>query len=289
MGVRLKNYRFFNQQICAPPKFAGFWQGWRIRVKTRWNNFNKYRFLLSELVKKDIKLKYRRSYLGILWTLIEPILTTVVLTLVFSGLYEKGDKTFPVYILTGRLMYTFFSNSTKAASKSIRSNSAMIKKVYVPKYIYPLSSILSNYITFLLSLVILVAATFVFHVPLTIYAFQIIVPLFLVLVLAMGFGLILATMAVFFRDLEYLWGVVLMIMMYTSAIFYDIKDPEFAGIVWLLKINPLYDVIVNFRDAIFGNPLNPESLIIAAVYSFGTLFIGIFMFYKKQDKFILNI
>ncbi|MHB8131322.1 MAG: ABC transporter permease [Mobilitalea sp.] len=258
-------------------------------MKTLWNNFNKYRFLLSELVKKDIKLKYRRSYLGILWTLIEPILTTVVLTLVFSKLYERGDNTFPVYILTGRLLYTFFSNSTKAASKSIRSNSAMIKKVYVPKYIYPLASILSNYITFLLSLVILVIATFVFHVPLTIYAFQVIIPLFLVLVLAMGFGLILATMAVFFRDLEYLWGVVLMIMMYTSAIFYDIKDAKFADIVWLLKINPLYDVIVNFRDAIFGNPLNRESLIIAAAYSFGTLFIGIFMFYKKQDKFILNI
>ena len=96
-------------------------------------NLMKYRFLLLELVKKDIKLKYRRSYLGIFWTLLEPLLTMVVLTIVFSGLYGKADHTFPVYILTGRLLYTFFANSTKAATKSIRSNAAMIKKVYVPK------------------------------------------------------------------------------------------------------------------------------------------------------------
>jgi ABC-2 type transport system permease protein len=259
-------------------------------VKKIWNNFNKYRFLLGELVKKDIKLKYRRSYLGILWTLLEPLLTTVVLTFVFKGFYARGGEAFPVYILTGRLLYTLFSNSTKAAMKSIRSNSAMIKKVYVPKYIYPFSAVLSNYLIFLISLIILVVAMIVFQVPITIYILQAIVPLFLVLVLSIGCGMILATMAVFFRDLEYLWGVVLMLIMYTSAIFYDITDPRFADQAPIMRIvNPLYDIIVNFRDAIFGNPLNQESLIIAAAYSFGTLFIGIYLFYKKQDKFILNI
>ena len=94
-----------------------------------WNNFKKYRFLLAELVKKDIKLKYRRSYLGILWTLLEPLLTTAVLTFVFGNLLGKGGRTYPVYILTGRLLYTFFSNSTKAAMKSIRKNSGA--KVYL--------------------------------------------------------------------------------------------------------------------------------------------------------------
>src|SRR5690554_2356423 len=97
------------------------------------DNFNKYRFLLVELIKKDIKLKYRRSYLGILWTLLEPLLTTAVLTFVFGGLLGKGGRTFPVYILSGRLLYSFFAGSTKAAMKSIRKNSGMIKKVYVPK------------------------------------------------------------------------------------------------------------------------------------------------------------
>ena len=113
-------------------------------------NFKKYKYLLYEMTKKNIKLKYRRSYLGILWTLLEPILTTFVLSVVFISWRGKKDHTFPVYILTGRLLYSYFSLATKQAMKSIRSNSGMIKKVYVPKYIYPLSDILSNYITFMI-------------------------------------------------------------------------------------------------------------------------------------------
>ena len=90
------------------------------------DNFMQYRFLLSELVKKGIKLKYRRSYLGMIWSMLEPLLTMIVLTIVFGTLYGNTDRTFPVYILTGRLLYSFFSQSTKAALKSIRQNSAMI-------------------------------------------------------------------------------------------------------------------------------------------------------------------
>jgi ABC-2 type transport system permease protein len=244
---------------------------------------------LGELVKKDIKLKYRRSYLGILWTLLEPLLTTAVLTLVFSNLMDKGGRTFPVYILTGRLLYTFFSNSTKAAMKSIRSNGAMIKKVYVPKYIYPFSSILSNFVIFLISLIILFLATIVFRVMPTWYLLQIIVPLIMVLVLSMGIGMILATLAVFFRDLEYLWSVALMLIMYTCGIFYYVDKLNLGELSWIFNLNPLYLIIVNFRDAVFGNPLNLEALILSAVYSFGSLLIGILLFYKKQDDFILNI
>ena len=110
-------------------------------MKTYIENFKKYRFLLWELVKKGVKLKYRRSYLGILWTLLEPLLTMIVLTIVFGSMFGNPDPTFPVYILTGRLLYSFFSSATSGAMKSIRGNAGMIKKVYVPKYIYPLSSV----------------------------------------------------------------------------------------------------------------------------------------------------
>lgn len=258
-------------------------------MKSAWKNFNKYRFLLGELVKKDIKLKYRRSYLGIFWTLLEPLLTTAVLTVVFSNLLGRGGKTFPVYILTGRLLYTFFSNATKAAMKSIRSNGAMIKKVYVPKYIYPFSTILSNFVIFLISLVILFLAAILFRVMPTLYLLQIVVPLIMVLVLSMGVGMILATLAVFFRDLEYLWSVALMLIMYTCGIFYHVEDLKLGDHAWIFNLNPLYLIIVNFRDAVFGNPLNKEALILSAVYSLGSLLIGILLFYKKQDEFILNI
>ena len=253
------------------------------------NNFKKYRFLLVELVKKDIKLKYRRSYMGYIWTLLEPLLTMIVLALVFSGLYGRSDKLFPVYILTGRLLYTFFSNGTKAAMKSIRSNGAMIKKVYVPKYIYPLSAILSNYIIFLLSLVVLVAVGAVLGLRPNLYMLQAIVPLTLILVMSFGVGMILSTMAVFFRDLEYLWGVALMIIMYASAIFYQVESVAKPSNIWIFRLNPLYALIRNFRSAILYQEWMHIPSLIYAVFSFGTVIIGTIMFYKQQDKFILNI
>lgn len=258
-------------------------------MKNAWNNFIKYRFLLVELVKKDIKLKYRRSYLGILWTLLEPLLTTAVLTIIFGKFLGKGGRTFPVYILTGRLLYTYFANSTKAAMKSIRKNSGMIKKVYVPKYIYPFSTVLSNYVIFMISMIILFLAVIVFKIKPTWHLFQAIIPLSLLLVLVMGVGMILATLAVFFRDLEYLWSVVLMLIMYTSSIFYHVNDLDLGRRMWIFKLNPLYLIIVNFRNAIFGRPMDMEALWLAAMYSFGSLLVGIIFFYKQQDKFIMNI
>ena len=189
-------------------------------MKAYIENFKKYRFLLWELVKKGVKLKYRRSYLGILWTLLEPLMTMIVLSVVFGTLFGNKDPHFPVYILCGRLMYSFFSSATNGAMKAIRTNAGMIKKVYVPKYIYPLSSVLFNYIIFAISLIVLVVVSIVLKVYPTIYLAQAIIPLILLLITAFGVGMILSTMAVFFRDLEYLWSVGLMIIMYASAIFY---------------------------------------------------------------------
>lgn len=252
-------------------------------------NFVKYRYLLGELIKKGIALKYRRSYLGILWTLIEPLLTMIVLTIVFGTLFGNEDKTFPVYILSGRLLYSFFSNSTKVSMKSIRTHSSMIKKVYVPKYMYPLSSVLTDYIIFLISLIVLVGVGAVLKVKPTIYLFGAIVPLLILPVMCYGLGLILATMAVFFRDLEYMWSVALMLIMYTSAIFYKPEKIIRSGYGWLLEINPLYSVVSNFRNAIFGAPLNERALILSIAYSTLFLVVGTIMFAKKQDVFILYV
>lgn len=253
-------------------------------------NFKKYRYLLYELVKKGIVLKYRHSYLGILWTLLEPLLTMMVLTVVFSGWYGKADHSFPVYVLTGRLLYSFFSTSTKAAMKTVQNNAKMMKKVYVPKYIYPLSAVIYNYIIFLISLVVLLGVSIVLKVKPTMYLFQAVVPLALIFVMSLGVGLILATLNVFFRDLEYLWSVGLMLIMYSCAIFYDPSRLVKTGNDWIFKINPVYHVIANFREAVlFGKPLSMEYLIPSIIFSFGSLIVGIYVFYKKQDEFILHI
>lgn len=260
-------------------------------MKTYIENFKKYRFLLVELVKKGVKLKYRRSYLGLLWTLLEPMLTTAVLTLVFGSMFGNPDPQFPVYILTGRLLYSFFSSATNGAMRSIRTNSGMIKKVYVPKYIYPLSSVLFNFIIFALSLVVLVGSCVVFKVYPTIYMLQAVVPILLLLVTALGVGMILSTLAVFFRDLEYLWSVALMLVMYASAIFYPaerlLKQPGIYG--YVLKVNPIYLLIHNFRQAIYGHPMNMKFLLASVVFAVVSLIVGLIVFYKKQDEFILYV
>lgn len=253
-------------------------------------NFKKYRFLLYELVKKDIKLKYRNSILGLFWTLLEPLLTMLVLTLIFEHFYGNKIPKFPVYVLCGRLIYSYFSNGTKLALKSIRRNSSMIRKVYVPKYMYPLSSALSGYITFLISLLVLVAVAAVQDLKPTWYLLQAIFPLITIVIMTTGLGFILATLDVFFRDTEYLWSVILMLIMYMSAIFYNGADFIATNVNgWIVKFNPLYSVIANFRNSIYGEPMNVKYFLYSTGFSFIVLIVGVIMFYRKQDKFVLYI
>ena len=254
-------------------------------------NLKKFRFLFWELVKKDIKLKYRSSVLGVFWTLLEPLLTMIVLTLVFSNLLGKGDDNFPVYILCGRLLYSFFSNGTKVALKSVRKHGSMIGKVYVPKYMYPLSAVVSNYIMFIISLVVLAGVMIFEQVKITVYLLQAFIPMIIILIMTMGVGLILATFDVFFRDLEYLWTVFLMLIMYTCAIFYKVDNLKTAANEMIFKCNPLYSVISMFRDAVFGRSImdNSYNLWFSLCFSLGVFLVGILVFWRKQDKFILYV
>ena len=254
-------------------------------LRTFWNRRN----LLGELVKKGIKLKYRRSYLGIAWSLLEPLLTTAVLTIVFGTVFGNKKETFPLYILCGRLLYSFFSQSTKSAARSIRANASMIKKVYVPKYLYPLSCILYNYVITGISLLVLIPLCFYCHVKPTWRMVEVLIPLLQLFVLTFGFGIILSTITVFFRDMEYLWDVLLMVIMYTSAIFYYPEKLMKSGYDWILKYNPLYCIIMNFRHAMFGEAMNMHYVLYATVSSIVLAIIGTYIFYKNQDKFILAI
>ena len=259
--------------------------------------FMRYRYLLKELVVKGIKLKYRRSYLGLVWTLLEPLLTTIVLAFVFGELLGNDKPYFPVYILTGRLLYSCFSSTSKVAMRSIRANQAMIKKVYVPKYLYPLSTIIYNYVLFLLSLIILAALAIFYKVPMTWHVIEVFIPLIILFVLCVAAGLILSTVCVFFRDLEYLWEVIVMLIMYCSAIFYYVDRMGAAKHV--IKFNPLYCIISNVRCVVMeGGSIftsysfglsNLNMMIYSLIFSIVALIVGIVMFKKNQDKFILHI
>lgn len=258
-------------------------------MRTFISNFKKYQFLLGELTKKDVKLKYRNSVLGFVWTLLEPLLTMIVLTIVFGTIMQRKTEHYSVYILTGRLLYSFFSTGTKTALKSIRKNSGMIRKVYVPKYMYPLAATMSSFITFLFSLIVLVIVAGVQGIWPTRYLIGAVVPLATLFVMVTAIGFFLTTLDVFFRDLEYIWNVVTMLVMYMSAIFYEADTLLASKYGFLIRYNPLYAVITNFRNAVFGRPLEAFYTVYPIVFSLVVLVAGLFFFYKKQDRFVLYV
>lgn len=253
------------------------------------SNFKKYRFLLGELTKKDVKLKYRNSVLGFVWTLLEPLLTMIVLTIVFGTIMNKKTPHYSVYILTGRLLYSFFSTGTKQALKSIRRNAGMIRKVYVPKYMYPLAATMSSFITFMFSLIVLVVVAGAQGIRPTRYLCGALVPLATIFVMVTAVGFLLATLDVFFRDLEYIWNVATMLIMYMSAIFYEADALLKSDYGFLIRYNPLYAVITNFRNAVYGRPLEGFYTLYPIAVSLVILVVGLFFFYKKQDRFVLYI
>ncbi len=259
-------------------------------IKKHVRNFLDYKYLLYELIKKNIKLKYRRSYLGVLWTLVEPLLTMIVLTIVFGTLFGRNDRTFPIYVLCGRLLFSFFQSSTKSGLKAISGNAGMIKKVYVPKYMYVISNIISNFITFLISLIVLVGVGAALKVKPTWHIVEAVVPILTLLVMSLGVGLILATLDVFFRDVEYMWSVATMLVHYASAIFYPVDRVIGTGNAWIFEINPIYMCIANFRNAVlYGVPMNMAYFARSSIVAVVLFVAGVLVFYKNQDKFILHI
>lgn len=252
-------------------------------------NFMAYRHLLKELVVKGIKLKYRKSYLGVIWSLLEPILMTIVLTIIFGVLFNNNDPTYPLYILTGRLLFSYFSQSTNIALRSIRTNASMIKKVYVPKYLYVLATLIYNYIIFLISMIVVFGLAFIVGVHPSWNWLCICLPLLLLFLFCFGIGMLLATIGVFFKDMEYLWSIISTVIMYASAIFYypeRIMNSEFG---WVLKYNPLYQIIHMFRNCIYGESLEIFGTCYAIVFTIIILIIGCGVFAKKQDEFILHL
>ena len=249
----------------------------------------KYKWLLKELIIRDLKIKYRRSVLGYLWSILNPLMLMGVLTVVFSTMFRFDIPNYPVYLLTGQLLFGFFSESTSMAMTSILGGASLIKKVYLPKYIFPVSRVLSSFTTMLFSLVALVIVMAVTRAEYHITAILLPVVLFYLLIFSIGVSLILSVMVVFFRDVQYLYGVLLTALNYLTPIFY----PASMLPPWLkelMVLNPMYNFIEMFRKVmLYGQwPTITEHLICMA-FAFGGLMLGIYVFKNNQKDFILYI
>lgn len=253
------------------------------------NVFVRYRFLLAQLIGKEFKVKYRRSYLGIAWSLVNPFLMMIVVSAVFSFVFRFNIEKFPAYLILGQIMFNFFSEATQFSLVSVLHSGQLIKKVYVPKYIFPISKTLFSGLNFLITFIPALAVLFYYRVfPAVSFLY---LPLFLLyfLMFTLGVGLILATAEIFLRDVQHLYGVLLLALGYLTPIFYPV-DSLSAPMQFALKLNPLYHYLQYFRDLMFyHNCPTIEQNVICLALSLLVLGIGVAFFAKKQKKFILYI
>lgn len=255
--------------------------------------FLKYKSLLKELVMRDIKIKYRRSVLGFLWSLLNPLLMMLVVSAVFSTIFKFDIPNFPMYLLCGQIIFNFYSEATNSSMLSILDSSSLIKKVYIPKYIFPLSRTLSAFVNLMFALTAIIIMFFITNTPIkpTILLFPI--PLLYVLVFSIGIGMILSVLAVFFRDTIHLYGVGLTTLMYFTPIFYPPKlltESNYYAVRIVAEFNPLYHFIQYFRCIVlYGTVPSLKENIICFGFGIISLVIGMIVFYRNQHKFILYI
>lgn len=251
--------------------------------------FDRYGFLLKTLVSRDFKTKYKRSALGVLWSFLNPLLTMLVLYLVFSTLFKSSIENYPVYLLSGLVCWNFFSEATTMCLTSITGNAPLITKVYVPKYIYPVSRTVSSLINFLFALIPLFVVMAITGCHFTIRYVLIVFGILSLVLASLGVGMLLGSAMVFFRDVQFLWGVISMLWMYLTPIFYS---ESIIPKKWLTlyKLNPLYHIIRIFRIVLIeGRSPEPKAYGLCLLAAVCLCAVGVAVFKKTQDRFILHI
>lgn len=262
-------------------------------IKNIANNVKKYMFLMQQLILRDFKVKYKRSVLGVLWSLLYPLLMMGVMAIVFSQMFKFKVEgvNYLVYLMIGIVMFGFFSEASNMAMMSIVGNFSLIKKIYIPKYIFPISKVLFSSINFLftlipLLLVILISGSGDTKCVINIYYLFIPVIFVCFFMFTLGIGFLLASFSVFLRDVIYIYGIVVMIWNYLTPVFYSISIIP-LNVQFLFKLNPLYVYLDSVRNIIlFSKMPTNQNLILMFVYGIGFLLIGAIHFKTKQDKFI---
>ncbi len=276
------------------------------RGKTCWglsliHTASKYEFLIEQLVSRDFKVKYKRSILGVFWSFLNPLMMMVVQYVVFANFFFRGSdmKHYAIYLLAGIVMFNGFNDCTTQAMRAITSNATLITKVYVPKYIYPITKVMSASLNVILSLVPLILVTVVYGLFNNLYLKPSILLLPIVLVMflffIMGIAFIVSSLMVFFHDIEFLWGVLTTMWMYATPIIYPVSMLQTGSrlgniALAVVNINPLTHY-VNFVRDILINGCSPalSEYGICFAWAAVSMLAGIAVFRKTQDKFVLYI
>lgn len=260
------------------------------RLKHFLKEFWQYKDLLKLLVSRNLKLKYRRSVLGYLWSVLNPLLTMMVMTVVFSTMFSRNIENFPVYLFCGQLLFNFMNTSTHQAIYAITGNAALLKKSYVPKYIFVVSKITSGMVDLVLSFGALIVVMLVTGAKFTMYFPLCLLVVLQLYVFCIGLGLFLAQANVFFRDTQFIYNAVTTAWTYLTPIFYPIEALP-KQVAWIVKrCNPMYFYVGQFRDLVYTGTMPGHMIVLAGCCAaIAMLAIGIWSFSKAEDKFILYI
>ena len=255
-----------------------------------------YRELVRNLVIRDLKVRYKNSFLGVAWSWLNPLLMMVVYTILVTVLLRNTDiPYYPIFLLSGLLAWNFFSDTVIQATGSIVNNAHLIKKVYFPPDVLPISLMLANLVNFLIALPLFFGLAFLFGVRPTWYVLLLPVTMLVHIAFTMGVSFLLATLNVFFRDTQVILGVVMLAWFFLTPVFYTIKFvPEqvilwgvtFNAQVWLRRLNPMASIIASYRDLLYwGAPTGLDFLLRTAVTSLIVLTVGYVVFVRYSRRF----
>lgn len=247
-------------------------------------------FIVSSLVSKDFKLKYRRSVLGVLWSVLNPLLMMCVLAAVFTNVLKFGDvENYPMYLILGNVLFALMSDSTGSAMGSILESAPLIKKIRVSKMLFPIEKVLFTLVNFAISLIAVVIVMIFFRIAPTVDLVLLPILLVYMLLFCSGLGLLLSSLAVFFRDVCHLWGVVITAWTYATPLFYPVTLlPEWMQSAEVL--NPMYHYVSYFRDIVmYGTMPGLSENLICLGMALITFAIGFAVFKASEKKFILYV
>ena len=258
-------------------------------IKSFKRKLGEHGFLFSELVKRDFKKKYKRTYLGMLWSILSPLLTLLVMRIVFTRFFGRNMEHYTIYLFCGNIVFSFFSDATGTGMASLMDNAGIFSKVNVPKYLFLFSKNVSSLINFSLTFAVFILFCVIDGVTFTPYFLLLIYPIVCLIIFNMGVGLILSALFVFFRDIQYLWGVFTTLLMYVSAIFYTIDGYE-PVIQKLFYLNPVFVYIKYFRVAVLeARCPSLEHHILAIGYALAAFLIGSLIYKTKNHKFLYYV
>ena len=249
----------------------------------------RYQFLFEELVKRDFKKKYKRTILGMAWSILSPLLMLLVMRLVFTQFFGRNMEHYTTYLFCGNLIFSYFSESTSQGMTSLMGNAAIFTKVNVPKYLFLLSKNVQTLINFGLTMIVFFVFCLLDHITFTCKLIFLLYPIALLVLFNIGVGLILSALFVFFRDIQYLWSVFTQLLMYMSAIFYTIDQYSYT-VQCLFLLNPVYLFIRYFRKIVIEATIPTIWFhLLMALWVAVVLGLGCWMYKKYNTRFLYYV